>query len=162
MRALIVASKVCFIKLANPGEVSKTANEFLSAQLRQAARAWLREVLLHVPEYTGTARGTFKPLGRAIGVAVPKGETYYSDERSRRSKLKHGKRVGGVHYTLGPFGNSFAEYSFQYGPREYKFTFTQNLPWAFWNDIYPAPSWITLPSNPPWFAINAGNKAFHN
>ena len=163
MRALILRSKLSFITVANPAEISKTADAFLRAQLRQAARAWLRAVLVRVPQYTGTARGTFKPLGQFLHVTIPPGKIYAKDRRRLGQHLAKGsKSVQGSTYQIGPSSNDYAEFSFDYGPREYKFIFTQNLPWAIWNDIYPAPAWITLPSNPPWHAIQAGNAAFKN
>jgi hypothetical protein len=42
-------------------------------QIRQAARAWLRAILSRglPPVFTGTARGTLKPLGQYLRVAIP-------------------------------------------------------------------------------------------
>jgi len=163
--ALRVRSKVHLLKVASPAEVSNHMSGFFQAQIRQATRAWLRAVLAKVPEYSGTARGTFKPLGRVLRVAVPQGWMPYNRkyERLRQYKLKKGTvTIQGKTFKVGPGPNDYADFYFDYSGPEYKFIFTQNLPYAFWNDIYPAPNWIKLPSIPPWHALAAGQAAFHN
>ncbi len=49
----------------------KTLDAALQTQMRQAARAWLRAVIPHVPVWTGMAASSLKPLGRYLNVAVP-------------------------------------------------------------------------------------------
>lgn len=55
----------------NKGQYTKALFDTLDTQNRQAARAWLRAVLLRVPVFTGQARGSLKPLGQFLKVAVP-------------------------------------------------------------------------------------------
>lgn len=155
---LKLKSTVTLIKLGKINLNSKTVDEFFQRQLRNAARAWLRAVILKIPRYTGTARGTFRPLGRYLKVAVGPGIKYGYTTPNRTSK-----RIQGKVYQLGPVaGEQYSSFSFSRDANgEYVFTFDQNLPYVIWNDIYPAPAWITLPSNPPWFALEAGREAFN-
>lgn len=53
------------------GRMTKTLNENMSIQMRQAARAWLREVITHVPVWTGTSKGSLQPIGRFLNVQIP-------------------------------------------------------------------------------------------
>jgi len=138
-------------------------DKFFQRQLRNATREWLKAVLLKVPEYTGTARGTFKPLGRELKVAVGKGVSYYDSkfERQRQAKLKKGYIIiQGERFSVGSGSNNYAEYELRYNYPMYTFIFDEKLPYVLWNDISPAPKWITLPSNPPWAAFDAGKRAF--
>lgn len=147
----------------------KALDKDLRIQNRQAARAWLREALTNIPTYTGTARGTFKPLGRALRVSVPKfGPKGAQGNLANAAKKKYFQYPkGGRKYKLG--FNEGAQYS-KYRFKTYKtktsiqisFTFNNQLLYLLWNDIYPAPNWITLPSNPPWEALDYASIAWED
>lgn len=160
--ALLIKSKVRLLKLLPSEKLQERVNTFYSEQFREAIRAWLKAVLNEIPEYTGTARGTFKPLARTLNVVVTPGVKYYKREGPLRSRLKKGYHiVQGKRYLVGPASNEYGAFDLQDTKAPFSFSFSQNLPWALWNDIQPAPAWMTLPSNPPWEAINAGNRAYY-
>lgn len=61
--------------------LTKTLDTVLGEIIREAARRWLRKFILHVPAETGMARGTLRPLGQFLRLAVPIRPTrkpYYS------------------------------------------------------------------------------------
>lgn len=49
----------------------KSLEKAVGEVFRQAIREWLRSVILNVPVKTGHARGSLKPLGAFLRVAVP-------------------------------------------------------------------------------------------
>ncbi len=51
-------------------KANKKLDSFLLKEYRQAARAFVREAVQHIPVDTGMARGTFLHLGRLLKVAV--------------------------------------------------------------------------------------------
>ena len=50
---------------------TKTTDGIMEIQMRQAAREWLRAVIVKVPVWTGMSRGSLKPLGAFLRVKVP-------------------------------------------------------------------------------------------
>lgn len=127
-------------------------------QNKQAIRVWLKEALLHIPGYTGTARGTFIPVGRLVKRAVTRfrpGDPLGNAQRARKKKLIH---YGGRTWVAGFQAGSQYSLAFMRTKRTglritNSFTFMNNLPYVARNDIAgPPPGW-TLPSNPPWMAI---------
>lgn len=135
-------------------------------QNRQAVRAWLRETLKFIPTYTGTARGTFKPLGRTLRVAVPKiGQAGFPGNKKRAAKKKTIWYGPGRTFTAGfEAGGQYAQYDLKVRQSGLKitctFNFTNNLPYVAYNDINGAPPNFILPSNPPWQSHDAGAKAW--
>jgi hypothetical protein len=120
-------------------------------QIREAARAWLRAVIIEIPTYTGTARGTFKPLGSFLKVAIPKG-TPVSNRKS--------KRIKGTTYQLG-FGAGAQygqDYEFNQTGLRFEFNYTVNLPYIWWNSF--GPGLPELRKKAPWKAIQNGTDAF--
>lgn len=149
------------IQTLDTKKITKTLREQIEIQSRQAARAWLRAVIARIPTYTGTARGTFKPLGRVLRVAVNKG--FISEAASKKKVF----RYKGRSYPLGfEAGANYSKFDFiledSRDTLSVVFKYELTLPYLLWNDIYPAPAWITLPSNPPWAALQAGDDAWQN
>jgi hypothetical protein len=159
---LKLKSTVTLVSLQG-GKETKTMDQFFQRQLRQATRAWLRAVIERIPRYTGTARASFKPLGRVLRVHIPKGIKLGKTDPKR--KLPRGRNIQGKIYpsSFPSIGQAFATFRFYRDPNslEYVFEFDEYLPYVIWNDIYPAPAWIELPSNPPWHAFEAGANAFN-
>lgn len=139
-------------------------DKFFQRQLRQATRAWLRAVLLKVPEYSGAARGSFKPLGRVLRVAVPPGVK--GGTTDPKKKLPYGRNIKGKMYpTTSEGGEAYGtDFDFVYDDKnqEYKFRFNVELPYVLWNSIAPAPAWIKLAQPTPWYALQEGYKAFNH
>lgn len=162
---LRVRSKVKILKVKS-GLLSKTADDFFRAQFNNALRAWVTAILARIPDYTGTARGTFIPVARALKPiigGVPSGPVFpYNEEwRSRHKQIGYKIIRGRGRFNLGEAaGEKYSKFNIDYKKGRGVFTYTNNLPWVLWNEVNFAPEWITLPSNPPWGAIAAGNKAF--
>jgi hypothetical protein len=55
----------------NGNKLVKDIEDMLQRESRNAARAWLKAVLVKVPVWTGEARGSLRPLGAFLRVAVP-------------------------------------------------------------------------------------------
>jgi hypothetical protein len=67
MRFEVKAKIISFERTRFINDLVKVADE----QMRQAAREWLRAVILKVPVYTGASRGSLLPLGRYLNIAIP-------------------------------------------------------------------------------------------
>lgn len=135
----------------------------LDKQQREAVKAWLVAVLEEIPTYTGTARGTFAPIGRMVNLTVGK-TGILGDPSGAASKkvFKHKGRVIQLGFEEGAeLGKDFKLTQEATGKiLIYKFEFNHNLPYLIWNNMFPAPEWIHLPSNPPWKALEKGRDAF--
>ena len=162
-------SKIAILKIQE-GVYTQVFVDAMATQLRAAAAAWVKAILLKVPVYTGAAKGTFVPLTRVLsrfGVSNP----YVGPvNEAAAHKITTGTVLDGVHYSLGYHGAQQYGQSFFDLPKAtnfatsltFTFAFSNNLPYMLWNDIYPAPAWLHLPSNPPWQYLNAGLDAFRN
>jgi len=115
-----------------------TLKEQLQVMVRKAAREWIRAAIVTVPTYSATARGTFKPLGRFLRVAIPVGKVV-----SRRTSHK----VRGQVYQLGfDQGANYSDYKFVIEGNRISFKFDQDLPWAVWNAFgHPVPQVKSAP-----------------
>jgi len=101
------------------GRVTKTLNENMSIQMRQAAREWLRAVITKVPVWTGTSKGSFKPIGRFLNVQIPispevsrsgMGPDVGADKSAFHFSRRKGNQiftfeVGVAHYAVNEFHN---------------------------------------------------------
>ena len=129
----------------------------------RAVLAWAKAVITKIPTYTGTALGTFAPLNRTIkglGIASPGGIS-----AKARAKIAAGTRIQGREYQLGfGAGKQYSDHKLSHDisgfEQRYTFEFHNKLPYVMWNNTYPAPAWMHLPSNPPWKAMEAGEAAF--
>jgi len=141
---------------------TKTLRARLEAKQREAIRAWIRAVIAKTPSYTGTVRGTFKPLARVLGrVSVQPGGL----SAGARNKVVRGTEIDGKHYQLGfGAGGQYSDFSITQDVSTFHmsfvFVFDSSLPYALWNNIQPAPSWMHLREPTPWHALRAGALAF--
>lgn len=134
-------------------------------QNRQALRVWLKTALLHIPGYTGTARGTFYPVGRLVRRTVTKfgpGGQSGNPDRAKRKKLIYYK---GRTYTAGfEAGRDYASATLRTDISGVKITnsfiFTNNLPYVARNEENPPPEGWVMPSNPPWRALEKAASAW--
>jgi len=153
-------SQVAFFELT-PDLFSKTLKKRLGEAHRQAVRVWLKTILENIPTYTGTARGTFRPLGRVLNIAVQKTKVLGKTDPSKKKWIyvKGRKWRAGIDY-----GESYGGYSLWWQQEAtriiYGFSFTSDLPYLLWNEVYPAPVNFVLPSNPPWRAFRKAALAF--
>lgn len=128
-------------------------NKLGEKALREATREWLRKTIALVPTWTGTARGTLRPLGQFLKVSVP--------NRKPKSNRKS-KTIYGTFYQLGFAVGAVYGQDFDFTQKGFRFEFnyTFNLPYIWWNSFgSPVPN---LRNPTPWLAIQTGNEAFKN
>lgn len=134
-------------------------------QNKLAVRAWLKARLDRIPTYTGTARGTFAPLGRTVRCAVPlvgrAGRPGKTSKNPRKSHITYGKRKFAMGFSAG---GQYASYKLKVNYSKTailcSFEFSSNLPYVAYNDVNSAPKNFRLPSNPPWHSSARGKKAW--
>jgi hypothetical protein len=131
------------------GSATRSLEQVSEVVLRQAARSWLRAMVKAVPVWEGTARGTLKPLGRFLRVAVPISPV--ADPRKRRAT------IGGKLFNLGPVaGEAYSEYELIEEFPKYILKFTEKLPYVVWNSFgQPLPQ----VKSAPWFAFDKAGEA---
>lgn len=123
---------------------TRTLDEAMQVQLRQAAREWLRAVILRVPVWAGTSRGSLRPLGSYLRVAVP-----------------ISPRVGPT-ATRGPsVGAGQSDFEFS-SPRKgvYQFTFDEQVLHYRLNEFFDMSGFLPLLTPTPWASFKAGETAF--
>lgn len=146
-------------------KVGQKLKEKCEIQNRQAVRAWLAEVVKHIPGYTGTARGTLVPVGRLVGRIIQKfraGDPLGDPERAKKKKFIH---IGGRTLSAGfQFGAHYASATmgtYLTGRKIINtFTFDNTLPYVARNDLSGPPPGFIMPSNPPWFSHNKAKRAW--
>lgn len=129
--------------------------EQCEVQNRQAVREWLKEVVKHIPGYTGTARGTLVPVGRLVNRTVQKfrpGDPLGDPERAKKKKYII---IGGQKWSAGfNYGSTYATATMgttlQTNSILNSFIFDNTLPYVARNDISGPPPGFIMPSNPPW------------
>lgn len=121
----------------------KVLDEDLQIQMRQAARAWLRETLVHVPVWTGMARGSLKPLGRFLRVAVP----IEPHERAKPTPKKNQEA-----------GESQQYFEFDHNGYQYSFRWTTDVLHYQLNEFHH--SELKLIHDTPWHSTLYGDKAW--
>lgn len=130
----------------------------------EATRKWLKTVLRRTPTYTGTARGTYAPLGRVVRHNVRKGKI--KGDASRAAKKKYFIYKGQT-YPLGfKEGEQYQEHRLfkrisKNDIRAY-FEFDQQLLYVLWNEEKPGPSWFIFRTPPPWLAMEKGEISYNN
>jgi len=125
------------------GKLTKKIEEALAVGMRNAAREFVRAVLINIPVQTGEAAGALIPLGRMLRVAIPirptrsqagKNPSTGAEKSSYKFVSKYPKftfefEAGVIHYTLNEFGLGVGPY----GPDK---------------------------KQPPWNTFGAGKAAF--
>jgi hypothetical protein len=148
------------------GKYIKAIKIVMDEEFDIAVKKWLLAVLRHTPTYTGTARGTYAPLGRAVGHAVRKGTIKGDPAKAAKKKFF---KYGGQSFPLGfAAGANYSDFkitkakNIKVKSARYVFEFDQQLPYVLWNEILPGPDWFHFRTPPPWLAMQAGNTAFVN
>jgi hypothetical protein len=142
-------AKLSLKSLKVSGRFTKTLEDVLETQIRQAARAWLREVITHVPVYTGMARGSLIPLGQFLRVAIPINRNPSADEHgySWRSQAQ---------------GISLGHFSFTRTKTTIQFHFSTSVPHFIINELFDVSDTIHLIEPTPWHSFEFGKDAFFN
>lgn len=121
---------------------NKTLEDAIEVQMRQAARAWLREILPRIPVWAGTSRGVFLRVGYYLRVSVP---------------IKPVVNIKG----LGPaYGVAHSEYQFKKVGNSYRFTFAHGVDHLSMNDQENMNPPFNLKTPGPYKAFEAGERAF--
>ena len=144
-----VKIKLVYLKL-NKGAFTKTLTEAIEVQSRQAARAWLKAVLTKVPTWTGEARGSLKPLGQFLRVAVP--ITPSPSKWARRAIAEGHTAESGEAQGHFQFKNE--------GGTRFVFIFKTDVVHYLINEFYNVKPPINLIDPAPWFSLRAGKKAY--
>ncbi len=147
------------------GHIAVQLEKVMIRVQHDAIAEWARTIISKIPTYTGTAKGTYASIGKTIknfNLGNPGGISAQA-----RWKISQGTTINGRHYSLGfQAGKQYADHKLFNIVNKVNITcvfqFTQNLPYAVWNDFYPAPAWLHLPSSPPWHAMEKGKVAFVN
>lgn len=126
----------------DPQRYAKSLDEAISTQQRQAARAWLRAVIEKVPVWTGMSRGSLKPLGAYLRVAVP---------------ISPVAQRSGMGPTAGAQQSSF---SFTRTGTSWTFAFTEEVAHFLINDAFDVSAYIRLRTPGPYNAFKAGEEAY--
>jgi hypothetical protein len=146
---LKVKVSLVYLKL-NSGEFTKAVLETLQTQSRQAARAWLRAVILKVPTWTGEARGSLKPLGSFLNVAIP-----ISPSTSRQAQAA----MAAGH--TAEAGTAQGNFQFKIeGEARVIFIFSTDVVHYLINEFYDVSEHIHLIDPVPWYSLRAGKAAY--
>jgi hypothetical protein len=126
----------------DPQRYTKTLDKYMEVQMRQAAREWLRAVIQKVPVWTGMSRGSLKPLGAFLRVAIP---------------------ISPVEFRKGMGPEAGARRStFFFGRKntKYKFYFNENVLHYTMNEFFNVNPPIHLIHPGQWHSFEAGEDAF--
>jgi hypothetical protein len=123
---------------------TKTLDANMEIQTRQAARAWLRAVIEKVPVWTGMARGSLKPIGGFLKIAIP-----ISPVAVRKG--------------MGPAaGASRSTFFFGKSGTKYQFRFNENVLHYAINEFFDVNPPIHLTHPGEWHSFEAGAKAWQD
>lgn len=123
--------------------------------VRQAARAWLRAVILEVRVWTGFALGSIKfargpngNLGQFLRVSIPISPV---SERPKYYYHSDGRRIPKTPERAGVLG----KYNFPTAQRRYRFSFRSDVVHFLANEFFESVSQTS-----PWHSMKAGREAF--
>lgn len=135
----------------NKGKFVKTFDEDMKVQIRQAARAWLRDIIEHIPVYSGMSIASLLPLGGYLHVAIP--------INVNPSSLTH--RYGNEPHGIAA-GQLAGGYAFLDDNFKYTFQFSTDVPQFIINDISTGLGSPPLLNPTPWNATEQAGFAFQN
>jgi hypothetical protein len=138
--------KMRYSKLGiDTGKFTATLDTDMKVQIKQAARAWLKAVILKVPIWTGTSRASLQPLGAYLKVAVP-----ISPLVTRKG------------YGLSE-GRAKQEFSFSRDGNVWSFEFTEEVAHYLVNEYFNANEGgkFHLKTPGPYRSFAAGEAAFN-
>lgn len=121
---------------------TKTLDRIMGQIIREAAREWLRAILVSVPSRggfpveTGAAKSTLQPLGRFLRVAVPINPTKRANDHEHR-------------WGAGQFEITSKNF-------EYEFRWSTDLLHYYLNEFFS----ISTVASSPWNTLEAGEAAF--
>jgi hypothetical protein len=141
---------------------SKTRQEQIQIQSRQAARKFVRAAISKIPIQTGMARGSYLNIGRLLGVAIPlSGKTRYR-YRTRNGKQYREKNIwyyppgGGAKIPKTPeSGASLTAFSIEVTQGGFEFIIHPKVFHLTLQDEFH----VRSPTS-PWHSMKAGREAW--
>lgn len=133
----------------NKGKFVKSFDAAMKVQTRQAARAWLREIIEHVPVYSGMSIASLLPLGGYLHVAIP--ITPHPNFYNHR----YAGEFNGIAAGQAEGGYAFIDNNFKY-----TFTFSTEVKQFIINDINVGLGMPPLLNPTPWRATELAGVAF--
>lgn len=141
--------KFKFKGLKIKGDWTKTLEQGIQVQIRQAAREWLRAVRDSIPEWTGQAKGSVVLATGEFGTfAEYLGEP--KDLNPPHSKPSKNPETGG----------SQARYSFTWKGHRYSFNYYNTIDYFYYNSVLGKAGNSNPNFDNPWRAILKGRLAF--
>lgn len=131
------------------GNPKKTMDAALKILIREAAREWLRAVVLQVPVWSGQAlgsikfaRGTNGNLSRYLNVSIP-----IVPVKARPNKNQY---------------SNPGKYNFPTAQNRYRFSFRSDVIYYIHNEFFPRtdPGAGGQQIEAPWHSLEAGKEAF--
>jgi hypothetical protein len=154
LQGMKVKGQVALFK-GNSERLFAAALKIAIEENKKAVAQWLKVVLTYIPTYTGTARGTLRPVGRQVKVAVSKFGPAGAKGDLRRAKKKKKIVYKGKTFTAGfVAGGKHAKATLTSVRKGNEivntFEYTNNLGYVIYNEQNTQPPGFKLPSNPPW------------
>ncbi len=139
----------------------KAIDKYVEAQQLIAIKRWLLSVLKNTPTYTGTARGTYAPIGRVVKHTVRRGRKGGSSDHRTKKKFTYKGKAWPTGLKAGEnYSEFFITKKITNTSTRHRFEFHQNLPYAVWNQMMTGPAWFKFDRDPPWNAHKSGETAF--
>jgi hypothetical protein len=133
------------------GRFTKTLDATMEIQLRQAARAWLRAVIVKVPVWTGMSVGSFIPLGAFLRVKIP---IVPSASPFAQAAIRQGRTAAA--------GAAASTFEFRKEGHKYIFEFDEGVPSYAINEYFNVKPPINLITPGPYGSFRAGEQAFQD
>lgn len=161
-------SKLLGFKL-NGAAWSKQFQRDMERLTRQAAREWVRAVIMQIPVWTGMALGSVKfargsngSLAQFLHVAVPinpvnsTGKTFLSPTSGKRVHLDKTKTPDA--------GGQMADYKFVFTKKTFSFQFKSTVPHFMHNEFFERtdPGAAGQQIEAPWNSLEKGRAAYLN
>lgn len=133
------------------GKYTKALEDKLERLIKQAAKEWMRAVILRVPVLTGFAKGSIKfaggDLASFLNVSVPinpisKNTRYYRHSTGRRTEKTPEK------------GGLYSTYNFTSEQHRFRFNYRNNISYFLVNDFFGKGT------HTPWNSMIEGRRAF--
>jgi hypothetical protein len=130
---------------------SKKVDEAIKVLIRNAAREWLRAMIVRIPVWTGQARGAVKfargpngNLAKYLNVSIP----IVPRETRKGKNAQTGGRQG--------------QYTFRSGQHVYRFFFRSDVIYYIHNDFFVRhdADRVREQIRSPWRSLETGSKAF--
>jgi hypothetical protein len=139
--------KLTLKRLKIKGNFTKTFNETLDIEIRNAARAWLKIVMTHVPVWTGMAAGSLIPLGQYLRIAIPIHRNPSADTH-------------GYQWRSEAQGIPLGHFRFEHRKTSVTFWFSTDVAHYNINELFDPRPDIHLIHDAPWHSWEHGRVAF--